>query len=135
MSVQNHGAAQPVLPKLAPLKAHRGCRLRTCQCQGFQLHQDSRWAGHLPQATFPHQSPTGERAQDSGPRYLFNASDFQLSAGTKKFMATSSVNMLMTSAREERQTKYIAITVLGQTDEAALKPLALFPPAFQPSGI
>lgn len=117
-------------PKLAPLKAHKGRRLRTFPCEGFQLHQDGRWAEHLPHATFPHASPTGEHAQDSGSRYLFNVSNFQLFAGTKKFMATSSVNMLMTSPMEERQSKYIAITALGWTDEAALKPLALFSTAF-----
>lgn len=117
-------------PKLAQLKAHRGCRLRTFQCNGFQLHQDGWWAERLPHATCPCKSPTGELAQDSSFHYLFNVSDFQLFAGSKKFMATSSVNMLMTSLREERQSKYIAITVLGWTNKAALKPLALLPQAF-----
>lgn len=71
--------------------------------QGVQRHRHSPGTQHLPRA-----SPPGEHAHCCGSRYLFNVSDFRLFAGTKKFMATSPVNMLMTPVREGSQSKYIA---------------------------
>lgn len=116
--------------KLGPLKVLRGCRIRTLQCHGFQLPQHGRWAEHLSHTAVPREPPTGEHGQDSGSRYLFNVSDFQLFAGTKRFMATSLVHMPMMSPREERQSTYIAVTVPGWTEEAVLKPLSPFSTAF-----
>lgn len=86
-----------------------------------QLGQHSPGTQHLPRA-----SPPGEHAQSCGSRYLFNVSDFQLFAGTKKFMATSPVNTLMTPAREGSQSKYIARAAPGWASGAAPEPLALF---------
>lgn len=49
---------------------------------------------------FPRAFPMGEHIQDNSSHNLFSASDFQLFAGTKKFMATSPVNALTTPLRE-----------------------------------
>lgn len=110
---------------MGPIKGTQRMQTGTSQRKGFQ-----RWAEHLSDAAVPPGPSPGEHTQDSGSRYLFSVSGFQLSAGTKKFMATSSINTPATSPREERQSEHIAVTALGWTDGAALKPLALLGKAF-----
>lgn len=119
MNTRNHSTAKPV-PHMGPVKGTQKMQTGTFQRRGFQ-----QWAEHLSHAVVPTGSPPGERTQDSGSRYLFSVSGFRRSAGTKKFMATSSINTLATSPREERQSEHSAVTALGWADGAALEPLAL----------
>lgn len=124
MSTRNHSTAKAV-PHMGPVKGTQRMQTGTFQRRGFQ-----QWAEHLSHAVIRPGSPPGERMQDSGSRYLFSVSGFQRSACTKKFMATSSINTLATSPREERQSEHSAVTALGWTDGAALEPLALLCTAF-----
>lgn len=91
--------------------------------QWFPAFQGQPVVWHLLHAGCLCAFPTGEQVWDSGSCSLFSVSDLQLFPGTKGFMVTSSVNMLLLSPREVHQNECIALTVLGWTSKAAVNPL------------